>query len=160
MARCSLDPRSPRGVMLTTAISGLVLSAGVLAQSSQRQMMVFDDGGGTQFLQITSPGARGLRLPDFVRKDLPIFYEKLHLDDVQRVVVQVLLEAYLDAFKTLSEQAMPKMHSPMVGMGMGMGMDMDSIEGPLRFLEAFDDRLYDPSGSVQFFLLGFQSDAP
>ncbi len=129
MAHAPLDPRSPRGILLTTAICGTVLSAAVLAQSAQQRMMVFDDGGGPQLLHFTGPDFHELRLPDFVRRDLPIFFEKLHLDDVQRVIVQVLLDAYLDAFQMLRENSMPDMPGPMMAMGMEAGGGPGGADG-------------------------------
>jgi hypothetical protein len=111
---------------------------------AQHRMMVFDDGGGPQVVQFTGPDLRELRKPDFERADLPIFNEKLDLDEVQRLIVGVLLDGYLDAFKTLSGDALPAGPTPMLGMAMGEppvagdeGQDPDSLESIVR--EAIDE---------------------
>ena len=121
-----LDPRQPRGILLLTVLSGLVaIPAGVLAQSSQHRMMVFEDdsGSGPQVLHFTGPDFGDLRKPDFVRRDLPIFREELELDGVQHAIVQVLLDAYLDAFKVLVKQGMPQNHFTLPGMNMNIDGD-------------------------------------
>ena len=80
MARLSPRPRGVRSLLLIAASGGvLVMSAGVAAQSG-RQVMVLDDGSGPRFVHFSLPDFRGLREPDFVRRDLPSFREKLQLD--------------------------------------------------------------------------------
>ena len=111
MQHSSLDPRNPRGMLLLTVLIGLIaIPAAVLAQSAGHRMMVFEDssGSGPQVLHFSGPELGELRIPDFIRRDLAIFRKKLGLDDVQSFVVQVLLDAYLDAFRTLVDQSLPE----------------------------------------------------
>ena len=125
MLSSRLDPRRSGGVLMLTLLSGLIaIPAVVLAQSGQHRMMVFEDdsGSGPQVLHFTGPDFGQLRKPDFVRRDLPIFREYLQLDGVQHAIVQVLLDMYLDAFKALAENSMPKDHFAPRGMGMGMNL--------------------------------------
>jgi hypothetical protein len=130
--------------MLAGLLGGLLALAGPAPAQTQHRMMVFDDGGGPQVVQFTGPDLRELRKPDFERKDLPIFNEKLDLDEVQRLIVAVLLDTYLDAFKTLSKEALPAAPTPMLGMAMGEprgagdeGQDPESLESIVR--EAIDE---------------------
>jgi len=140
MAKEISGRRRLHGGLLTTALGGLiVLAAGASAQPGQQRMMVFDDGDGPQVVHFTGPDLRELRKPDFARKDLPIFNTRLDLDEMQRLVVGVLLEAYLDAFETLSEETLPVPSSPMLGMAMGApqgeggeGEGPETLEGIVR----------------------------
>ncbi len=102
-------------------------------------MMVFDDGEGPQVVHFTGPDLRELRQPDFTRRDLPIFNTGLDLDEMQRLVVGVLLDTYLDAFEALYEETMPVPPSPMLGMAMGApqgaggeGEGAETLEGIVR----------------------------
>jgi len=127
MSRTPLDPRSPRGVLAVAAICGLTLIPAVLAQ--QQRMMVFesDEGGPPQVLHVAGPDMHELAVPDFVRRDLPVFKDKLDLDGVQQLVVQTLLEAYLDTFRQLLDEARPEMAMPGLGM---FGRLHDHDHGP------------------------------
>ena len=132
MHSSSLDPRRPGGVLMLTMLSGLIaIPTAVLAQSGQHRMMVFEDdsGSGPQVLHFAGPDFGQLRKPDFVRRDLPIFREYLRLDGVQHAIVQVLLDAYLDAFKALAEKSMPQDQFALRGMGMNFGGDPDGEGG-------------------------------
>jgi hypothetical protein len=121
---------------ILTGLLGGLLAAPAPAQT-QHRMMVFDDGSGPQVVQFTGPDLRELRKPDFVRKDLPVFNEKLDLDEVQRLIVGVLLDTYLDTFKMLSKEALPAAPTPMLGMAMGEpqggeGEEPESLESIVR----------------------------
>jgi hypothetical protein len=127
-------------------VGGLFVLATLAATPAraQHRMMVFDDGEGPQVVQFSGPDLRELRKPDFDRKDLPVFNKKLDLDEVQRLIVGVLLDAYLDAFRTLSKEALPTAPNPMLGMAMGEpqgahgeGEGPESIESIVR--EAIDE---------------------
>ncbi len=123
----SLDPRRPGGILMLSVLGGLIaMPVAVLAQATQHRMMVFEDdsGGGPQIVHFTGPDFGQLRRPDFVRKDLPIFHDELQLDAVQTTIVGVLLDAYLDAFRTLVAEAMPQdVFAP-------PGFDLDLAGGP------------------------------
>jgi hypothetical protein len=116
--------------MLAGLLGGLLLLPAPAPAQSQHRMMVFDDGGGPQVVHFTGPDLRELRKPDFERKDLPVFNEKLDLDEVQRLIVGVLLDAYLDAFKTLAKDALPAAPTPMLGMAMGAPGEGGEDQGP------------------------------
>ena len=108
MARLSPRPRGVRSLLLIAASGGvLVMSAGVAAQSG-RQVMVLDDGSGPRYVHFSLPDFRGLREPDFVRRDLPSFREKLQLDAARLVVVETLLDDYLEAFRALAQKSLPE----------------------------------------------------
>jgi hypothetical protein len=130
--------------MLAGLLVGLLALAGPAPAQTQHRMMVFDDGEGPHVVQFTGPDLRELREPDFVRQDLPIFNEKLDLDEVQRLIVGVLLDTYLDAFKTLSKDTLPAAPTPMLGMAMGEppsagdeGQEAESLESIVR--DAIDE---------------------
>ena len=128
----SLDPRRPGRVLMLTFLGGLIaMPAAVLAQASQHRMMVFEDdsGGGPQIVHFTGPDFGQLRRPDFVRRDLPIFHDKLELDSVQNAIVGVLLDAYLDAFRTLVAQAMPQDVFAPPGLDLAIGGDPGGVGG-------------------------------
>ncbi len=134
-----LDPRHPRGLLLLTLLSGVVaIPAAVLAQSGQHRMMVFEDdsGSGPQVLHFAGADFGDLRKPDFVRRDLPIFREELELDGIQHAIVQVLLEAYLDSFKVLVKEAMPRDQFALPGMNLSFdgegGEDGEDIGALVR----------------------------
>ncbi len=109
---------------LLSVLGGLIaMPAAVLAQASHHRMMVFEDdsGSGPQIVHFTGPDFGQVRRPDFVRKDLPIFNDKLELNAVQNAVVSVLLEAYLDAFRTLVTKAMPQDVFALPGLDLAFG---------------------------------------
>jgi hypothetical protein len=81
--------------------------------AQQQRMMIVADGDGPQVMHFTGPEMAGLRQPDFVRRDLPIFVERLQLGNEQAVMVQMMLEAYLEAFKAL--EIMLPQHGPVHG---------------------------------------------
>ena len=117
---------------LLSVLGGLiVMPAAVLAQANQHRMMVFEDdsGSGPQIVHFTGPNFGQVRKPDFVRKDLPIFHDKLHLDSIQNAVVGVLLEAYLDAFRTLVTEAMPKDVFAAPGLDLIFDGGLGGVEG-------------------------------
>jgi hypothetical protein len=139
MANGTRDCRSLAPPMLAGLLGGLLALAAPAPAQTKHRMMVFDDGGGPQVVQFTGPDLRELRKPDFVRQDLPIFNEKLDLDEVQRLIVGVLLDSYLDAFKTLAGDVLPTAPNPMLGMAMGEppgaggeGQDSESLESIVR----------------------------
>jgi len=132
MHSSSLDPRRAGGVLTLALLSGLVaIPAAVQAQSGRHRVMVFEDdsGSGPQVLHFAGPDFGNLRKPDFVRRDLPIFHEELELDGIQRAIVQVLLEAYLDSFKVLVKEAMPRNQFALPGMNLSFGGDLDGEGG-------------------------------
>ncbi len=117
------DSRHLPHVGIVTAIVTAIFTAHAaqaLGQSGERQVMVFqqDDGGGPRFLQYTGPDMAELRTPDYVPRDLPVFNETLRLDDVQRLVMQTLLEVYLDAFMSLSDK-LPSPAGPVMQLAAG-----------------------------------------
>ena len=61
------------------------------AQAQERRVMIMDDGAGPAFFHMSMPDLRALGRPDFERSDLPVFNERLGLDDIQRIVVETLL---------------------------------------------------------------------
>ena len=126
MARFSPRPRGVRSLLLIAASGGvLVMSAGVAAQSG-RQVMVLDDGSGPRFVHFSLPDFHGLREPDFVRRDLPSFREKLQLDAARLVVVETLLDDYLEAFRALTQKSLPE--SPQETFWIGVE-EVDGGEG-------------------------------
>jgi hypothetical protein len=132
-----LDTRSLALTVLTAVLGGLLLLPSPVLAQTQHKMMVFDDGAGPQVVHFSGPDLRELLQPDFERKDLPVFNRRLDLDDMQRLVVEVLLGAYLDAFKMLSEEVLPEAPSPMLGMAMGAqqgadGEGSESIDSIVR----------------------------
>lgn len=136
MTKASTETRRPGITLRAAVLGGLMLLAGpVAAQSGGHQMMVIDDGGGPQVVHFSGPDLRELRTPDFDRKDLPIFDERLALDDTQQLVVGVLLDAYLDAFRTLAKEVLPAAPPPMLGAAMGApgeGADGETLESIVR----------------------------
>ena len=99
------------------AVAGglMVPSAGLRAQSGQRQLMFLDDGSGPMVLHASMPDFHRLRTPDYLRTDLPIFAETLRLDEFQRLLVGVLLDTYLSEFKRLAVETLPAMPSGVAG---------------------------------------------
>lgn len=99
------------------AVAGglMVPSAGLRAQSGQRQLMFLDDGSGPMVLHASMPDFHRLRTPDYLRTDLPIFAETLRLDEFQRLLVGVLLDTYLSEFKRLAVKTLPAMPPGVAG---------------------------------------------
>jgi hypothetical protein len=58
-------------------------------------------------MHVSSGDVFKLREPEYVRADLPLFRDKLRLDDFQNALVASHLEAYLQAFKSLADEMMP-----------------------------------------------------
>ena len=127
-----LNPRHPRGLLLLSLLIGVIaIPAAALAQSGHHRMMIFEDasGSGPQVLHFAGADFGELRKPDFVRRDLPIFHDELELDGIQRAIVQVLLEAYLDSFKVLVKEAMPRDQFTLPGMDLRFGGELDGEDG-------------------------------
>jgi len=123
-----LKLRYDRGLLLLTLLIGVVaIPVAALGQAGQHRMMVFEDssGSGPQVLHFAGPDFGDLRKPDFVRRDLPIFHDELELDGIQRAIVQVLLDAYLDSFKVLVKEAMPRNQFALPGLDLSFGGELD-----------------------------------
>lgn len=103
-----------RGCRLVAA-GAIGVAAVALAQSGGHRVMVIEDAGGQSVMHFTGPNMGDLRQPDYVRRDLPVFNDELGLDDVQRLVVDVLMDAYLNAFQMLWDKTMADAIPPMMG---------------------------------------------
>ncbi|MHC4991730.1 MAG: hypothetical protein ACYTGC_12195, partial [Planctomycetota bacterium] len=102
------------------------------AQSSSRRMSIVEEseGGPPRFMHATLPNLHDLRTPDFVQSDLPTFQEKLQLNDDQRLIVELLLDSYLEEFRNLTaeklELAKEFMPAPMA-IDLGGGEDLGKV---------------------------------
>lgn len=117
------------------------LAASVLAGPQDRQqIMVVDDGQGPTFFHAMPPDIRSLATPDFVRDDLPLFAGKLSLSEVQRIVVETLLSAYLEQFDALRTEKLPGHDGGHDGPLMGAAIGAPGgIEGVVRGFQRRDD---------------------
>lgn len=107
--RSSAADHRPSHRILRCSPAGLaaLLCGAALAQQGSHVMVFESDGSGPQVLHYTGPDLNEVRKPDFDRRDLPTFNEKLDLDEMQRLVVQTLLDVYLAAFKARADQILP-----------------------------------------------------
>ncbi|MHC4415757.1 MAG: hypothetical protein ACYS0G_10770 [Planctomycetota bacterium] len=125
-----MNPRRLGKTLLgTTAGNVLLFSTMAPAQPGQHQMMVVDDGSGPMVMHFSPPDIRGLRTPDFVRRDLPTFNEKLQLDLPQRVVVRTLLDLYLSDFEAVADEHLPAGSRPGRAAGDRLGPEV-GFAGP------------------------------
>lgn len=111
------------------AIGSLAPWHSAAGQSGGRQVMIVnDDGGGPVIRHFSMPDLMDLREPDFTRRDLPIFQEKLVLSEAQTAAMQRQITVYLDAFEQLKKSMLSFPGAePMIVGPMGI---MDGAEGP------------------------------
>ncbi len=102
---------APRSVAAPATLAVAALSVAASAQE-HRRVMITDDGSGPVMFHVSSPDLRGLRKPDYVREDLPLFVEKLGLDEYQVLVLETLLETYLTEFRKIVEESLPAIPVP------------------------------------------------
>jgi hypothetical protein len=124
------------------AALALLLPASPGTAQSRRNVMVMGDGPDGSMVHMSLPDFRALRRPDYERRDLPTFTDELTLDEVQRLMVQTRLEAYLAALDALAAEMLPEA-GPMVftfndedGGEAGAFLSLDGIVGDA--LEAAD----------------------
>ena len=60
-----------------------------------------NSGGKPQIMHFSMPDIFSLRQPDFLKRDLPIFKDKLVLSDPQQAALERQLQSYLDEFQKL-----------------------------------------------------------
>jgi hypothetical protein len=96
--------RSLIGTMLMTLFIG---HAAALAQPSNRQTMVMDDGEQRRVLHYSEPNLDMVVQPEFTRSDVELFVRELQLSDAQRDVVIRAIEDYLEAFAELKRAQHP-----------------------------------------------------
>jgi hypothetical protein len=125
-ARRELSPihRFQCGLAVVPAVTAAMLAHG---QSAQMIRMEDDGAGGApQIMHISMPDFGELRQPEFTQRDVPAFTEKLVLSEAQTNVIEALIAAYLDAFKNLVSEALPK--PPDGPMAIKLGMDGEDGE--------------------------------
>ncbi len=97
--------------LVAPALSGglvVALAAAVAAHPQDRHQHTFvTDGQAPMVFHSSMPDIRALITPDFVREDLPLFSGKLSLNELQRLVVETLLAAYLEQFDALVKEKLP-----------------------------------------------------
>jgi hypothetical protein len=99
---------TPRTLTLAVAVAAaatLALAGPAAAQSGNTRMMVVDDSEmGPMVVHFTGPDLRELAEPDYLLSDLPVFTERLRLDEPQTVSVRGMIDRYLEAFRVLSDE--------------------------------------------------------
>ena len=67
-------------------------------------MVMKNDDGAASVTHFSMPDFQGLRQPDFLKRDVPLFKEKLVLSDEQVAALERQLDAYLEAFEKLKKE--------------------------------------------------------
>lgn len=142
MANQSIVRLASRHAFMLSVLPALSLTLGAAAQSASQVIIKSDDGAAPQVMHFTMPDFMELRQPDFIRRDVPIFSEKLVLSDEQTAVVQKLIDDYLQSFKKLTEAHLPKVKAPMT-FALGGGKDG---EGPAFVMAGPGDE--GPEGAI------------
>ncbi len=92
---------------VTMTLTGwMILSAAAttaLAQDGSSISIMRDDSGATRVRHISMPNLEALRTPDFTRKDVPIFTERLILSEPQADAISQRIDAYVEAFIALTK---------------------------------------------------------
>jgi len=97
-------------VALAIAAGGvgtLLIPTALHAQDGHR-VMIMDDGNGPNVMHFTMPDFHALREPSYVTGDLPIFNDRLELNQAQQTIVQKLLEDYIAIHMALLKEKMPQ----------------------------------------------------
>lgn len=129
------------GSCLALAIAAGGFCCGTASAQSGAHIVVMDDGGGEPMIShFTMPDIASLREPDFVRKDLPIFTEKLVLSEPQTAAIERQIEVYLAAFEKLMKDLLnlPGVHQPMV-ISIPPGEDGEEGGAMVMMAPALDD---------------------
>lgn len=102
---------------------GTILLVGGSALGQGAQVIMMDDGvdAAPRIMHFSMPDLAELRQPDFVKRDVPTFREKLVLSDDQTAMIERLIDAYLESFKKLLEEHLPKAAEP-VQLDLGGGL--------------------------------------
>lgn len=137
-------------VKLVSAATLFIACMGLLPWSSQAlgqshggggQMMIVsrnDDGtgGAPQIMHFSMPDIFALRQPDFIKRDLAIFKDKLVLSDAQAASLERQIEAYLARFAALKKEKLAgDGDGPMV-FAFGGGIGEDGEEAPMGMMIA------------------------
>jgi len=81
----------------------LMFSSAALGQEGSSVIIRRDDSGAQKVIHFSMPNLAELRTPDFTRKDLPIFIDKLVLSEAQAAATGRQIDAYLEAFRALTK---------------------------------------------------------
>lgn len=114
---------------IVSASIGGVVSASLLCllpahgQSKQVIMMNDDSGAAPQVMHFSMPDFFELRQPDFVKRDLPTFTEKLMLSDEQAAAIERLIEQYLESLQAIAAEHLPKAGGGPMRIDLGDGAD-------------------------------------
>jgi hypothetical protein len=95
--------RMPFGSTAMVTLALAIDAAAALGQDGS-SVMIQRDEGGTRVRHISMPNLEALRTPDFTRKDLPIFTEKLVLSEAQTEATGRRIDAYVSAFMVLTRE--------------------------------------------------------
>lgn len=114
------------GKFTAIGVAGLACAAAGLAvdvSSAQdgKAIIMKNDGAAPMIAMFDHVDFADLRTPDFVKRDLPTFDKKLVLSDEQLAAVERQLDAYLEAFKKLAEEHLPKKHEGPMAFRLGGG---------------------------------------
>lgn len=84
-----------------------------------------DDGSGEgpQIMHFSMPDVFALRQPDFLKRDLPIFRDKLVLSEAQQAAMERHVEKYLEEFEALKKEKMPSAQAGPMVFALGGGED-------------------------------------
>lgn len=83
-----------------------------MAQSGSQVIMRGNPDGTHEVIQLTAPNYLELRTPDFTRRDLPVMQRSLVLSDEQVNAVALLVDQYLEQFRTLTRNFATAAHEP------------------------------------------------
>jgi hypothetical protein len=120
--------KASRALILSSAVSLAGAISAARAQSGQQAIILRDDGQVQPTVAyFATPDFAELRQPDFMKRDLPIFKDRLVLSDEQRAAVERQIEAYLAEFEKLMLEMLPKA-PPGVTLDLGGG-GMDGGHG-------------------------------
>ncbi len=116
-------------VRLAATLLGMAATTAFAVQTfaQSKQVVVRNDGSGAppQVMQFSMPNFFDLRQPDFLKRDVPTFADKLLLSPEQTSVVQTMVEQYLESFKKLAREHLPKGEAP---MRIALGGDMKGLK--------------------------------
>lgn len=105
------------------AIGGLILSSGLLTasvagQSGKQVTVQRQDDGPSQVQVFSMPDFGELQAPDFRKRDVPLFVNRLILSPEQQAMVERVIDDYAKAFQALREDSMKDLMPP--GMKVAM----------------------------------------
>jgi hypothetical protein len=109
--------------LCVVASTSLLCLLPAYGQSKRVIMMDDDSGAAPHVMHFSMPDFFELRQPDFLKRDLPTFTEKLMLSQEQAAAIERLIEKYLESLQAIAAEHLPKGGGGPMQIDLGDGAD-------------------------------------